>query len=153
MGRTSRRRSMKPSRRSRMTGSGKPENLSRKLKKDILSNIKKLTRGAGRLEAWQGKYPVVGTGAWDPSNNICKHPELVSQVFDPPGSRSGGSVNQSSSRIGGRGLSKRRQTMRLNTSKKQPMKNGGGEYLLPEKWFGRTPINYKMSQRSPDYSV
>lgn len=90
------------------------------LSRKIDSYLKTLKTGGGRLESWQDKYPMAGTSPWSPSNNICKYPSMANSIWNPPGSR------------GGRRRSKK-----------------GGQYIIPETYFGRKPVGYAGPAHTP----
>lgn len=114
-------RSKKKSHHLRMKKIRQTKQWARSKSNGILSSLKAMKNGGGRLDAWQDKYPMVGK-AWDPSNNICKYPKLVTDTFYPPGQR------------GGR--AKRR---------------GGGNFVS-ETYFGRKPIGFVGPKPTPSPS-
>lgn len=100
------------------------------LSKRIGKYLRSLKSGGGRLESWQDKYPFVGTSGWSPENNICKYPDLSRKAFGTGGAR-------------------KRRTRRSRRLRKSRSKKRGGEYSIPETYFGRKPINFSYPKISP----
>ena len=105
------------------------------LSKRIDNYLRTIKTGGGRLESWQGKFPVVGSIPWDPSNNITKYPQLANQVFNQPGLRGG----------------RRRRRSRRGTSRSKLRRRSvkGGAYHIPQNYFGRSPVGYFGPKSTP----
>ncbi len=113
------------------------------MSKRIDNYLKTIRSGGGRLESWQGKYPVAGSTPWDPSNNITKYPQLAQQAFYPPGQRGG--KRRTKRRISRRKSHKKRRTSRRRFHSTVR----GGAYHIPESYFGRSPVGYVGPKSTP----
>ncbi len=85
--RNTRRRTSKKSKRSVRTR----RNSAAALKRSIAKSLRSLrTRGGGRMDAWQDKYPQYPGNSWATAPTVCQFPNMAEAAFKGPVQRGGG---------------------------------------------------------------